>query len=366
MPAPVILHIDTGSTIRGGQKQLILLANNLHDSGFEQAVATPVEEEYEGRLNGNIPMVPIPKKSITGFGLYAVKEAVREYDIAIIHAHDSNSHTIGLHLKRAFPHIKLVVSRRVVFPPSGSFSRRFKYGAAVDRYIAISRAVAKILESSGVPAAKIAVIPSGLDLAEIGRQSVGEFAIPGMFADEALRKYPCLLASAGSLTAEKDFATALAAMKAVSKQSGEIALLILGEGPLRGELESIMAKEKIDNVFLPGHVEPLAPIFTRCEAFVLTSRSEGLNTSAIEAAACGLPLIVSNTGGLPEIVEDGRNGILCEPGDPEGFAAAILGLHEDEKLRDTMSLHAREKAKAFDITDTARRTAELYNRILVE
>jgi len=359
MASPSVLHIDTGTLLRGGQRQLLLLSEHLQRLGINQAIASPKASELSRRTI-HLPVTPVsPYSLLRIFRLGPLKEAVAAYGINIIHAHDSHAHTLGLRLKRACPGLKLVVTRRVAFLPSSPLSRRFKYRRAVDRYIAISRAVAAVLTGAGVPGERISVIPSALDIDQIFRAE----ADPGFIA----RMFPgCakVIVSIGSLTPEKNMATAVRAYSLVVKRLPDVGMIVLGEGPQRGALEDVKLRLHLDNLVLAGHREPVAPILKACDLFLLCSTSEGLNTSAIEAAACGLPLVVSNVGGLPEIAEEGYNGILCPPGRAERFAGAVVELLTDDARRREMSARGVKKAETFDIHAAAEKTLAVYNSLL--
>ncbi len=361
MAFPSILHIDSGKTFRGGQRQLLLLAERLQAMDIKQVIACPSGSELIRRIEG-IPTIGLSTSSLSRkLFRRPLREAIGDHGINIIHAHDSESHSLGILLKKKFPESKLMVTRRVIFPPSGPLSRRLKYRKYVDQYIAISRAVAESLIESGVDERKIAVIYSALDIDKI-QQTERDEAIRSELPDN----YRFLIVSAGALTAEKDFATAIKAVKAVSQKIDGVGLVILGEGPEISGLEEMISREKLDNIKLLGHREPMAPIFKACDLFIMTSISEGLNSSAIEAAACGLPLVVSNVGGLPEIAEKEYNGILCGAGHPEEFAEAIRALIDNDKTRIRMGENSVSKSRQFNIDQSAQKTAELYNRILAE
>jgi len=361
MTAPVILHIDTGRTFRGGQRQLLLLSERLHQRGINQVIACPRDSELNRRITGiekvELSDLSLIRKLICG----TLVRIIDEYGVNIIHAHDSESHTLGIRLKIKHPEVRLVVTRRVIFAPSGTISRRFKYSQHVDQFIAISRAVAEALKNTGVNPDNIAVIPSALDIR----------SIQSMTSDKSIRteipggcKY--LIVSAGALTAEKDFATAIEAVRMASEKIDGIGFVILGDGPQRKRLMAAAADSGLSHVVFAGHREPMAPIFLAADLFLLTSTSEGLNSSAIEAAACGLPLVVSEVGGLPEIAEQEYNGVICEPGRPEGFAEAIVGLLSDDQTRKRMAENSVIKSKQFDLDVTVEKTVEVYKRLLAE
>jgi 1,4-alpha-glucan branching enzyme len=173
-----------------------------------------------------------------------------------------------------------------------------------------------------------------------------------------------VIVTAGALTREKDMGTAIKAYSLAAKKIGDPGMLIMGEGPERRRLERLGNTLKAGRLVFAGYREPTAPIYKASHLFLLTSTSEGLNTSAIEAAACGLPLVVSDVGGLREIAEHGYNGLLCPPGDPERFAEAIVEIYRDEAMRAFMAEQSMKRAARFDIDDTAKKTVEVYRRVL--
>jgi glycosyltransferase involved in cell wall biosynthesis len=359
MTMPAILHIDTGRMFRGGQRQLLLLSRRLHAMGAAQTVVVPRGSELASRIR-DIPILEISTSALSRvFRLSRLKEIIVSRNINIIHANDSHAHTLGILLKRWRPDLRLIVSRRVIFPPKTSASRKLKYGRGVDCFIAISSAVKSSLTANGVSPENVEVIPSGLDVDKI-RSAEADIE----FVSAILPGCSVVIVSAGALTEEKDMSTAVRAFATVAGESNEAGMIILGEGPERVQLERLKEKLGLDRLVLAGHREPLAPIFKASHIFLLTSTSEGLNTSAIEAAACGLPLVVSNVGGLPEIAEQENNGLLCPPGNPERFAAAIVELIRDGERRNRMAVRSIEKAARFDIAATTEKTMALYKRVL--
>jgi glycosyltransferase involved in cell wall biosynthesis len=361
MGSPVVLHIDTGRTFRGGQRQLLLLSERLKESGVRQIIACPHNSQLSKRIK-DIPVVDLSDHSlIRKMSCGSLIRTIDEYAVNIVHAHDSEAHSLGIRIKIKHSEIRLVVNRRVVFTPSGRISRRFKYRRYVDQYIAISRAVAESLRDIGVHEESISVIPSGLDISKIISTPPDNY-----IKAEQSNRGKFIMISAGALTSEKNFETAIKTAQMVKKTAPEVVLVILGDGPEKSRLKDLAVKESIRNVRFLGHREPMAPIFKACDLFLLTSISEGLNSSAIEAAACGLPLVVSNVGGLPEIAEKGYNGLLCEPGRPESFAKAILDLYKDPEVRKKMAGNSISKAKHFDIERSVQKTVQLYNRLLAE
>ncbi|HZI40264.1 MAG TPA: glycosyltransferase, partial [Gemmatimonadaceae bacterium] len=94
------------------------------------------------------------------------------------------------------------------------------------------------------------------------------------------------------------------------------------------------------------------------------AKSEGLGTAVIDAMALGVPPIAFAVGGLPEVIEDGKSGLLIEPGDVTAFVRAAAALISDDGLRSMLAEGARQRAREFDSKLMIERTAEVYNRVL--
>ncbi|MCK5125462.1 MAG: glycosyltransferase family 4 protein [candidate division Zixibacteria bacterium] len=359
MNSPVVLHIDSGRSFRGGQRQISLLLDRIAQYGIASILAVPSDSPVLDKLPA-IDKITLSTTSLfRKLFLGELKNIIDYRGVDIIHAHDSEAHTIGIALKKAFPKIKLVVSRRVVFPPSGQFSAIFKYRRHVDKYVAVSEASAEVLKSIGVKHDTIVVIHSALDIDAI--LAIEKFSSRG---NDFVTRYPKLVLSAGALTEEKDYSTAIKAFHRASLNHPDAGMMILGDGPLKTKLQNLIDHLQAPNILLAGHVEPMTPLMKCAHLFVLSSRSEGLNNSVTEAAVCGVPSIVSNVGGLPEIIMHSQNGFLCEPGDVDSFAQAIDTLLSDESLQRKMALNASDSVRKFDISELCQKTAELYNSLL--
>ena len=113
-----------------------------------------------------------------------------------------------------------------------------------------------------------------------------------------------------------------------------------------------------------GFVEEIHDAMSGLDVLWHPARSEGLGTAVIDAMALGIPPIAFAVGGLPEVIEDGKSGLLIEPGDVAGFVRAAGALVSDDGLRAMLADGARQRAREFDAKRMIERTAEVYNRVL--
>jgi glycosyltransferase involved in cell wall biosynthesis len=173
-----------------------------------------------------------------------------------------------------------------------------------------------------------------------------------------------LVVAVGRLKAPKDFFTFVRALARLPHGSCEA--LIVGDGPDREELEAeIEALGLTEEVRLAGERRDVPELLAAADVFVLSSASEGMPVSVLEAMAAGLPVVASGVGGVPELVADDETGILVEPGEPDALAGALLRLVRDPDLRRRLGGAGRARVEEqFDVDAFRRAHVELYSREL--
>ena len=217
---------------------------------------------------------------------------------------------------------------------------RFAYRSA-DLVIAVSQGVASDLRSLKIPPKKIAVIYNPIVSEDLLlKASIGcshPWFQPG--------QHPVVLA-VGRLVETKDFALLIQSFARVRK-SHDARLVILGEGPARPDLETLIATLRLqDCVDLPGFVANPYSFMKNAAVFVSSSGREGFGNVIVEALACGLPIVSTNCPGPCEILCDGKWGTIVPVGDGEALAKAV-----DEILKAQVSpkQHSIERSKVFSV-----------------
>jgi glycosyltransferase involved in cell wall biosynthesis len=172
------------------------------------------------------------------------------------------------------------------------------------------------------------------------------------------------LVMVGRLQAPKDPITlvrALALVRAVDFEA-----VLVGEGPERAAVEDEIGRLGVgSSVRLLGERTDVAELLATADVFVLSTRSEGLPLSVLEAMAAGLPVIASNVGGIPELVVDGVSGVLVPPGDPNALAEAIEGLVQNPSLAHELGDAGRRRVvENFDLETVREAHLALYRRLL--
>jgi glycosyltransferase involved in cell wall biosynthesis len=171
------------------------------------------------------------------------------------------------------------------------------------------------------------------------------------------------IVSVGRFTFPKDFGTLVDALAATHADYGAA---FVGEGPLLPEVAATVRRRGLgDRVQLLGARSDVTDLLTSADVFVLSSRSEGLPISILEAMAVGLPVVATDVGGVGEEVVDGETGLLVPPGDPTALAGALERLLRSAALRERLGASGRERARRhFDARPFRHAHVELYRREL--
>lgn len=247
-----------------------------------------------------------------------------------------------------------------LFPAYAPLHRRFGHVHAISTYLA-QRAV-----RYGVPPGAITVVPNGCDphLFEEPPPTSEEGGVRGALGLTGAR----VIVSVSRLVLKNGIDRLLRAFPTILREVPEAALLLVGEGEDRPALERLAADEGIGaRVRFAGAV-PHAEVAAHMrlgEVFVRPSLSEGLGTAFLEAMACGLPVVGTPTGGIPDFLIDGRTGLFCDPDRPDTIADAVLRLLRDRTLARELGVAGRALvAERYRWETVAERIGSLYDRLL--
>lgn len=233
------------------------------------------------------------------------------------------------------------------------------------RVLAVSQGVAdsvrppRLLRRSAPP---VEVLVHGIDLSTVRRDPATRARTRAAlgFDDDEL-----VVGTVGNLTAKKDHRTLLAAVELLAASEPRVRLVVVGSGPLDGEVRAEAARRGLaDRVVFTGSREDVAELLTAFDVYALSSRYEGLSIALLEAMATGLPCVVTRVGGNPEVVTDGVEGWLVEPGDPPALAEALRRLVTDPRRRVAMGERAARRAEPFELAGAVRRTQAVYDEVL--
>lgn len=355
-----VVHVITTLDIGGAQSLLLDIARHIDRSKYEILIAF---------LHGEAPEIDDPRISVTDFSgngtirpfaFVPMARWMRRVKADLVHTHLVHADLLGRWAAR-LARVKRVVMTRHYGIDNKQDSRMYKLAdrsaKGADAVVAVSRAVASHLVERGiVPSSRIAVIPNGIDLNRF---------------DPA--KYPpkedaqLVVGAVGRLHPQKGFGPLLEIWKQVVEKVPGAVLEIIGEGPLRPQLESrVIELGLVRSVRLPGRCLPqeLPARYASWDLFVTPSRWQGFGMTAAEAMAMRLPVVASTVEGHLELVDDGATGRLVSPAAPEAWVEAIVALLHDPAQRASMGEAGRDRVmRHFGIDDSVRRLERLYDQL---
>jgi L-malate glycosyltransferase len=357
------IHIDTARTWRGGQNQVLVTVMGLRALGHRAMLVAHPHGELRQRASEGLELVPLaPKTEMDLRAAWRLSRLIKQVRPDIIHAHDPHGVAMaGLALSMSTQLAKppLVASRRVDFRLRGGRMSHWKY-RQVDFFICASDAIRRMLVADGVPEARTTTVHEGIDIDRVR-------AAPKAALHEELwlpHQAP-LVGNVAALTPHKGQRHFVEAAALVVRQVPDARFIIAGEGELRPALERQIKEHHLEkHVLLTGFRPDALSLHKAFDIFVMSSITEGLGTSLLDAMASAKPVVATATGGIPEVVVDGVTGVLVAPRDHAGMAAAIVTLLRDPALRERMGSAGLARAlERFTAERMVSETLGVYERL---
>ena len=356
-------HVDTGLVLRGGQRQLLLLAHGLGARGHSQLIACPEESDLYRRATADgFEVLGLPQNDFRHIlGIRQLRRRLQQDHLMLLHAHDGVGQTVSW-LASLGTGVRRVASRRVTYLPKRRLDYCLKYRYTCDAVIAVSNFIGRILQDTGIPPAMISVIHDGIELPERLPDAASRATTR---ANWKLGASEFVIGLLGGISTEKGQDIAVKALEILADRLPNATLVlggtILAEDLANTRLASAVAGGK---VLLAGYQENLFEFFAGLDIYIMPSRSEGLGSAALLAMAHGVPVIATRVGGLPEIVEEGKTGWLVAPESPQALADAIAAAASDDARRKQLGSAVRLRAEQFSADIMVEQTEALYRRII--
>jgi glycosyltransferase involved in cell wall biosynthesis len=358
------LHIDTARTWRGGQNQVLVTLLGLRALGHRTLLVANSEGELRQRAAEGLDLVElVPRTEMDLGAAWRLTRLLKRTRPDVLHAHDPHGvamAALALSMSTAPVKPRLVAARRVDFHLRRSALSRWKY-RQVDCFICASEAIRRILIADGIPAARAVTVHEGVDLDRVAA------APPARLHEEFWLPHDApIVGNVAALVPHKGQRYLIEAAAAVVRQVPDARFVIAGEGELRPALERQIKDHRLEkHVLLAGFRPDVLSLHKTFDVFVLSSTTEGLGTSLLDAMACAKPIVATTAGGIPEVVEDGVTGLLVAPKDHEALAAAIVTLLKDAALRRTYGAAGLERVRArYSAERMVRDTLKVYERLV--
>lgn len=277
----------------------------------------------------------------------ALRRLWRREGVSLVHAHQYTPFFYALAARqwRRFPPVLFTEHGRW-FPdfrrPKRMLFNRLMLRRA-DRVVGVGEAVRRALVANeGIPAGRVQVIYNGVDGAAFNGQMDER---PTVRRELGLDEDQFAVIQVARLDHLKDHGTALRAIERVVGRCRRVRLLLVGEGPERDAIETEIGRRRLEPyVRLLGLRSDVARLLKAADVFLLTSISEGIPVTVIEAMAAGLPVVSTDVGGVGEVVQHGATGLLAPSGNDAALADAILELAGAPALRQALGKRARSRA----------------------
>jgi L-malate glycosyltransferase len=357
------LHIDTARTWRGGQNQVLVTVMGLRALGHRTLLVANPSGELRQRAKEGLDLLPLaPRTEMDLNAAWRLSRFIKQLRPDVLHAHDPHAvamAALALSMSTQLAKPPLVASRRVDFHLRGSALSRWKY-RQVDCFICASDAIRQMLMGDGVPEMRAVTVHEGIDLGHVAAAPAAK-----LHEELWLPHHAPLVGNVAALVPHKGQRHLIEAAMLVLPQVPDARFILAGEGELRPALERQIREHHLEkHVLLVGFRPDVLSLHKAFDIFVMSSLTEGLGTSLLDAMACGKPIVATTAGGIPEVVVDGETGFLVAPRDHEGMARAIVSLLKDEALRRRMGEAGRTRARVhFSAERMVQDTLRVYQRV---
>jgi glycosyltransferase involved in cell wall biosynthesis len=327
-PPPVnIAFVMTSCEAGGTERQMIELQRRLNPERWQVHVAClHARGAWFRRMSEAAASVTeFPLKSFsrpdTMRQAWAFMRWCREHSIVIVHTTDLYANIFALPAA-AFADVPVRIANRREINPDKSLGQIVMQRAAYEcahKIVANSRAAADRLRREGVPARKVATVSNGVDRR--------------IFVPQPARPTLRRVVVVANLRPEKRHDVLIDAAPEVLRHFPEARFEIVGGGPELRSLQGRTVDQGVAHAFaFVGHEEDVAARLRTADVFVLPSQSEAFPNAVLEAMSAGLPIVASGVGGILELIDDHRTGLLVPPGDPHTLARGICRLMADQPL----------------------------------
>lgn len=370
-PPPLIAHIIYRLDVGGLENGLVNLVNHIPEERYRHAILCLTDyTDFRYRIRSpEVQIYALHKQSGKDFGLYKrAYKLLKRLRPDVVHTR--NLAALETQALAWFSGVPARVHSEhgwEIYDPDG---KRHKYQLLrrlfipfIDQYIALSKQLQDYLvDRVGVAGEKIIQIYNGVDSGRFRLRAEPRCILP---AEGACEGDSLVIGTVGRMYGVKDQLTLVRAFIRMVKMAGTTAerlrLVMVGDGPLRSQAGQLLEEAGVrDRVWLPGMRTDVAELLREFDIFVLPSFAEGISNTILEAMASGLPVVATDVGGNPELVQDGATGRIVPPSKPDQMAEALLGYVKNPSL---IELHGRRGRQRVENEFSMQRMVDQYLQV---
>lgn len=359
-----ILHFNSEHTWRGGEQQIAYLIEELQGMGVKPQIAGQPDSALEKYCRErDWDFYPIAfKNSIDVSAALKLKELCQKLAIDILHVHSSKSHGIAYIAALIGNRVNIVVTRRVDFPLKKNWLSRHKYDISrVKKIIGVSRKIQEMVSMAIQRPQKCLTIYSGINTKKFNLNTPPNYLHNKFF----LSADTLIIGNTSAIAPHKDYYTFVDTAEQLLAATGKnVKFFIIGDGPLYQDIAGyIKSKNLEDKIIMTGFLENINEVLPELDVFLITSETEGLGTSIIDAFASKVPVVATRAGGIPEIVKDRETGLTAPVKSPEALTSQLKTIMEDQNLKEQLVNNAFKLAQTLDKKIMAEQYFAIYKEV---
>jgi len=360
-----ILHLRSADIY--GSPERLIIGQCRHLPSFDFVCASFVRGQRENRFlrqceKNGLLTATIRESFVGDFRVIRqIRQVIEQHDVSLLVSHDYKSNFCGCFATRRagikqVAYFHGVTSEDVkvgLYNLIDKFTRR-----RMDRVIAVSAMTARFLQAQGLPSDKIEVVPNAVDPAT--------FSYERPLRSDAEGR--CRIVAVGRFSREKGFDLLLEAASAIRCQAPPFELLLYGVGPEEQRLRDRVGRLGLgDVVRFGGFVDDILPILREVDFMVMPSRSEGMPVGILEAWSQQVGVLATSVGGIPEMIESGRSGLLVPPENVAELSDKLLwALNHRDRMDQFGRAGYDTLNEKYTYTVQAERLASIYSEVIAQ
>ncbi len=356
-----ILHVETGRHLWGGAQQVLYLVHGLGRLGIANVLVCTDDSAVSDNAPTDCLVVALPMAGDLDLAFIGrLKAVLKAEQPDLVHVHSRRGADPLAAIAARLYGVPVIVSRRVD-NAENRWLARLKY-RLYRKVIVVADGIREVLLAEGVPEDHLRLVHSGVDQ----RRFKPEPDRGWLAADLGIAEGTTVIAMVAQYIHRKGHRVMLDALPAVLEKHPDLQVLCCGSGAGQEALAAQVEERGLtEHVRLLGFRDDLEKILPCCAMALHPALTEGICGAALQAQSCGVPVIASRVGGLPEAVAEDISGLLVGPGDVEQLSRAMRRLLDDEVLRQRLGAAGPGYvADRFSISAMVQGNLKVYREVL--